>query len=94
MLHYGDPDWYERYVGPLRAAYRQDNVPQVSFIFYLSSSSGFLLVDLTTGFWFDQVEPPQTSTELKDELARLREQRLAKKAAKPVNEAFTEERRV
>lgn len=31
MLHYGDPDWYERYVGPLRAAYRQDSKPQVSF---------------------------------------------------------------
>ncbi|GAA5944534.1 Pet100p [Sporobolomyces koalae] len=58
MLHYGDPDWYEKYVGPLRASYRQDNTPQI--------------------------EPPQTSTELKDELARLRAERLAKKQQQPL----------
>ncbi|GAA5878229.1 hypothetical protein JCM16303_002693 [Sporobolomyces ruberrimus] len=67
MLHYGDPDWYEKYVGPIRAAYRQDNLPQV--------------------------EPPQTSSELKEELARLREQRLARKAARPVTEALEQQER-
>ncbi|GAA5956503.1 hypothetical protein JCM21900_000594 [Sporobolomyces salmonicolor] len=56
MLHYGDPDWYERYVGPVRAAYRKDDVPQM--------------------------EPPQTPSELKNELARLREERLARRAAR------------
>jgi len=40
MLHYGDPDWYERYVGPLRAAYRQDNKPQVSPSFSLALLEG------------------------------------------------------
>jgi len=42
------------------------------------------------------MEPPQTSTELKDELARLREERLARKALRPVGggEPAEQERRL
>lgn len=29
MLHFGDPDWYDRYVGPLRANYTQADKIQV-----------------------------------------------------------------
>ena len=29
MLHYGDPDWYERWVGPHRADYRKEDIKQV-----------------------------------------------------------------
>ncbi|GAA6051515.1 hypothetical protein JCM3770_000392 [Rhodotorula araucariae] len=56
MLHYGDPDWYERWVGPFRAAYRKEDIKQI--------------------------EPPRDTNELKAELARLREERLARKAQK------------
>ncbi|GJN88311.1 hypothetical protein Rhopal_001276-T1 [Rhodotorula paludigena] len=54
MLHYGDPEWYERWVGPLRSSFRRDEIKQV--------------------------EPPRDSGELKAELQRLREERLARKA--------------
>lgn len=30
MLHFGDPDWYDEYVGPLRAYYTQADKKQVS----------------------------------------------------------------
>ncbi|SCV69537.1 BQ2448_2557 [Microbotryum intermedium] len=53
MLHYGDPDWYEQYVGPLRSNYRKDDLPQIA--------------------------PAQTPSELKDQLARMREERLKKR---------------
>ncbi|KAK4053189.1 hypothetical protein OIV83_001924 [Microbotryomycetes sp. JL201] len=56
MIHYGDPDWYERHVGPLREWYRRDDLRQVA--------------------------PPQTTDELKAELDRLRDQRLARKQNK------------
>ncbi|GAA6012400.1 hypothetical protein JCM10207_007074 [Rhodosporidiobolus poonsookiae] len=56
MLHYGDPDWYERWIAPLRGAYRKDDIKQI--------------------------EPPRDVSELKNELARLREERLARRAAK------------
>ncbi|GAA5854770.1 hypothetical protein JCM9279_000939 [Rhodotorula babjevae] len=56
MLHYGDPDWYERWVGPHRADYRKEDIKQV--------------------------EPPRDTAELKAELARLRDERLARKAQK------------
>ena len=29
MLHYGDPDWYERWVGPHRADFRKEDIKQV-----------------------------------------------------------------
>ncbi|BGP14159.1 hypothetical protein JCM10213v2_002099 [Rhodosporidiobolus nylandii] len=54
MLHYGDPEWYEKWVAPLRSAYRKDDVKQIT--------------------------PPKDTSELKNELARLREERLARKA--------------
>ncbi|SCZ97037.1 BZ3500_MvSof-1268-A1-R1_Chr4-2g06946 [Microbotryum saponariae] len=53
MLHYGDPDWYEQYVGPLRSNYRKDDLPQIA--------------------------PAQTPSELKDQLAKMREERLKKR---------------
>ncbi|GAA5837058.1 hypothetical protein JCM11251_004488 [Rhodosporidiobolus azoricus] len=54
MLHYGDPEWYERWVAPLRSDFRKDDVKQI--------------------------EPPRDTSELKAELARLREERLARRA--------------
>lgn len=32
MLHYGDPEWYETWVGPLRSAFRKDQTKQVSLL--------------------------------------------------------------
>ena len=29
MLHYGDPEWYEKWVGPLRSDFRKDDTKQV-----------------------------------------------------------------
>lgn len=29
MLHYGDPEWYEKHVGPFRSAFRMDHKKQV-----------------------------------------------------------------
>ncbi|KAL8293429.1 hypothetical protein RQP46_000130 [Phenoliferia psychrophenolica] len=54
MLHFGDPDWYDHYVEPLRPH--------------------FVQVDKK------QVEPPSTRTELQDKLAKMREERLVKRA--------------
>ncbi|GAA5882422.1 hypothetical protein JCM3774_001835 [Rhodotorula dairenensis] len=56
MLHYGDPEWYEKWVGPLRSDFRKDATKQV--------------------------EPPKDSSELKSELERMRQDRLARKAAR------------
>lgn len=36
MLHFGDPDWYDQYVGPLRANYTQADKVQVGFIGFFS----------------------------------------------------------
>lgn len=33
MLHYGDPEWYEKWVGPLRSGFRRDDAKQVSLPF-------------------------------------------------------------
>ncbi|KAK4058570.1 hypothetical protein OIO90_000014 [Microbotryomycetes sp. JL221] len=59
MIHYGDPDWYERHVGPLREWYRRDDLRQIT--------------------------PPQTTDELKQELDRLRHERLTRKQSKLTN---------
>ncbi|GAA5992465.1 hypothetical protein JCM10908_000829 [Rhodotorula pacifica] len=56
MLHYGDPEWYEKWVGPLRSGFRRDDTKQM--------------------------EPPKDTSELKAELDRLRQDRLARKAAR------------
>ncbi|BGP54121.1 hypothetical protein JCM8202_003121 [Rhodotorula sphaerocarpa] len=56
MLHYGDPEWYETWVGPLRSAFRKDQTKQI--------------------------DPPKDTSELKAELDRLRQDRLARKAAR------------
>ncbi|GAA5973345.1 hypothetical protein JCM8115_006280 [Rhodotorula mucilaginosa] len=56
MLHYGDPEWYEKWVGPLRSDFRKDDTKQM--------------------------EPPKDTSELKAELDRLRQDRLARKAAR------------
>jgi hypothetical protein len=80
MLHYGDPDWYEQYVGPLRAAYRKDDKPQVRPRSSLSCPFSELIATPETPAAHSQIEPPQTTSELKQELSRLREERLAKRA--------------
>ncbi|KAM0750239.1 hypothetical protein T439DRAFT_326189 [Meredithblackwellia eburnea MCA 4105] len=54
MLHFGDPDWYDVYVEPLRAHYVQPEKVQV--------------------------EPPSNKTDLQAALAKLKEERLAKRA--------------
>ncbi|KWU41738.1 hypothetical protein RHOSPDRAFT_11659, partial [Rhodotorula sp. JG-1b] len=56
MLHYGDPEWYEKWIGPLRSDFRKDDTKQM--------------------------EPPKDTSELKAELDRLRQDRLARKAAR------------
>ena len=49
MLHYGDPEWYERHVGPFRSAFRMDHKKQASLDPASSSRiSFFLLVELST----------------------------------------------
>ena len=32
MLHYGDPEWYEKWVGPLRSDFRKDDTKQVRLV--------------------------------------------------------------
>jgi hypothetical protein len=39
MLHYGDPDWYEKWVSPDRAWFRKDEIKQVRLLPSLVSSA-------------------------------------------------------
>ena len=32
MLHYGDPEWYEKWIGPLRSDFRKDDTKQVRLV--------------------------------------------------------------
>ncbi|BGO89858.1 hypothetical protein NBRC10512_005628 [Rhodotorula toruloides] len=68
MLHYGDPDWYEKWISPLRPAFRRDDAKQI--------------------------EPPKDSGELKAEIERLRQERLARKAARSEHQEASNDRRV
>ncbi|CAD6572492.1 MAG: hypothetical protein CYPHOPRED_004851 [Cyphobasidiales sp. Tagirdzhanova-0007] len=70
MAHYGDPEWYNRHIYPLRDAYLQPEKADVKL--------------------------SETETELKSQLAELKEQRLAKRERRRAgsrNDSNTESRK-